>query len=205
MANALKKCCRCQNEYPATAEFFSRRRRDGVEGLTSQCKACRKAMWAAQYSANREYHIARATETSRVRRYKPEVREKERVASRLRKRLVLSDTTERQRHRERTREWFASNPDRVKQMPSRSLAALAHKTALRMARKKRATPQWADLRLIAAFYKEARVMTEKTGIPHEVDHEVPLNHPRVSGLHVPENLRVIRAEENRKKSNNFSI
>lgn len=39
--------------------------------------------------------------------------------------------------------------------------------------------------------------------PHEVDHIVPLQpkEGNPKGLHVPENLRVITREENRKKGN----
>lgn len=49
----------------------------------------------------------------------------------------------------------------------------------------------------------ARQMTLATGIPHEVDHVVPLLGKTVSGLHVENNLRVIPMLENRRKSNIF--
>lgn len=64
-------------------------------------------------------------------------------------------------------------------------------------------PAWADMEKIKAVYEEARRITKETGIPHEVDHIVPLNGKTVSGLHVHGNLQIIRADENRKKSSKF--
>ena len=66
---------------------------------------------------------------------------------------------------------------------------------------KRATPRWADLNAIAALYAEAKRLTKETGVPHSVDHEIPLKGETVCGLHVPWNLRVITQEENLVKSN----
>lgn len=75
------------------------------------------------------------------------------------------------------------------------------KTAKRNAGAKQATPAWADQKKIRAVYKAARVLTEITGIPHHVDHIVPLNGKTVSGLHNEFNLRAIPAVENLKKHN----
>jgi len=54
---------------------------------------------------------------------------------------------------------------------------------------------------IAEFYKEARRLTQLTGIKHVVDHIIPLKGVGCCGLHLPRNLRVITQTENSQKSN----
>jgi hypothetical protein len=93
------------------------------------------------------------------------------------------------------------------QQPTRKCArhhaqALAD-AAARRAGLERACPPWADRAAIKAVYAECVRLTEETGIPHEVDHEVPLNGRMVSGLHVHWNLKPIPAHINRRKSNHF--
>ncbi len=66
-----------------------------------------------------------------------------------------------------------------------------------------ATPSWADRDKIAAFYRLARKMTVETGVPHEVDHIIPLQGKNVCGLHVETNLQVITKSENSRKQNKF--
>jgi hypothetical protein len=65
----------------------------------------------------------------------------------------------------------------------------------------RATPLWADFVAIKAIYEEARRRQIETGVPHEVDHEIPLQHPRVCGLHVPGNLVPRTRKQNQAKKN----
>lgn len=69
----------------------------------------------------------------------------------------------------------------------------------------RLKPAWASLPwlepAIEALYAFRDEKTKQTGIPHEVDHIHPVNHPRLCGLTVPWNLQVIPASENRQKSN----
>lgn len=76
-------------------------------------------------------------------------------------------------------------------------------TGRRRALEKKAMPRWVSRPQIAEVYRAAREIEEKTGVPHHVDHIVPLQHPLVCGLHVPWNLRPIPASENMSKSNRF--
>jgi transcriptional regulator with XRE-family HTH domain len=57
---------------------------------------------------------------------------------------------------------------------------------------------------IEYFYSTARTRTAMSGIPHVVDHIVPITGKNVSGLHVPWNLRIITREENSRKNNKVS-
>lgn len=73
------------------------------------------------------------------------------------------------------------------------------------ARKGLATPAWANRASILQIYRLASLATAATGVPHEVDHFVPLHGGNVCGLHVSENLLVVPWWENREKSNKFQM
>jgi len=79
-------------------------------------------------------------------------------------------------------------------------------TRKRQAAQLQRTPAWdPDANLIIAKYQLAAMFTRETGIPHHVDHIIPLQGKNVSGLHVFSNLRVIPGADNVKKSNKFTI
>lgn len=89
----------------------------------------------------------------------------------------------------RARRWAKANP---------------HKVQLRKRHVKQATPAWVNQEEIRGFYEAARRLSLETGMPHHVDHIIPLRGKTVWGLHVPWNLRVITAKENLAKSNNVA-
>lgn len=64
---------------------------------------------------------------------------------------------------------------------------------------------WANRLSIRDFYVLAQKLTYETGIPHEVDHVIPLQGKRVSGLHVENNLCVVPMVENRRKHNHYEL
>ena len=68
-----------------------------------------------------------------------------------------------------------------------------------------ATPRWANREKMIAIYMERDRLWAETGVPHDVDHIIPIIHPLVCGLHCEFNLRVISANENRSKSNKFDV
>ncbi|MES2511825.1 MAG: hypothetical protein V4625_18015 [Pseudomonadota bacterium] len=67
-----------------------------------------------------------------------------------------------------------------------------------------ATPAWANEKAIKAIYAEAKRLTNETGIPHEVDHVVPIQGSKVCGLHVEHNLQILTKAKNVQKHANFS-
>jgi len=74
----------------------------------------------------------------------------------------------------------------------------------RKAHVKRATPSWltdSQKAHIKRTYKLAQTIRDATGLDYHVDHIIPLRGENVCGLHVPENLRVLRADLNLSKSN----
>lgn len=105
--------------------------------------------------------------------------------------------------------WRAANPEKVAAMNAKAGAKwAASNKGTRMASvrarqlsKKMRTPPWAEMEAIADVYKEAARVTRETGVPHEVDHVLPLQGKLVSGLHVLANLQILERSMNRSKGN----
>lgn len=64
-------------------------------------------------------------------------------------------------------------------------------------------PPWVDRWELYALKHTAAALTIMTGRLHVLDHIVPLNHPRVCGLTVPWNLRIVPWRVNAAKSNTW--
>jgi hypothetical protein len=118
----------------------------------------------------------------------------------------------RKQRRDIEKSWRSRNVDKVKDMSRRGGAKWSSGngkgrrnalTQFRRAALLQRTPSWVDREAIAEIYIKAADMRTRTGIPYEVDHEVPLQGKTISGLHVPWNLRIITESENRSKRNRF--
>lgn len=70
--------------------------------------------------------------------------------------------------------------------------------ARRRCRMRDAFDENANQKKINEMYCEAKRLTKETGIPHEVDHIIPISK---GGKHHEDNLQIITMSENRKKSN----
>ena len=66
---------------------------------------------------------------------------------------------------------------------------------------RKAIPAWSNAKARRDVYRLAKKLTEETGIPHHVDHIVPLKSKYVCGLHCEDNLRAIPATDNMRKRN----
>ncbi len=134
--------------------------------------------------------------------------------------------TNRERHQEMKRDWYGRNRESklaantkwreanrdkmnfyVREYAKKNPAKRNLWGSMRRARLRNAMPLWVNKKDLLPFYEEAQRISKETGIPHHVDHIIPLcavneeGERIASGLHVPWNLQVITAEENIIKSN----
>lgn len=107
-----------------------------------------------------------------------------------------SDPDYRKKRNESSLAYYRRNP-----IPYRARTAAYHRQRRR---------SWSALPqrmkdMILDLYQRARLLTETTGVPHEVDHIVPLKGRQVCGLHVPWNLRIVTRTDNRSKGSKVNL
>jgi len=100
-------------------------------------------------------------------------------------------------NRERRREVIRENNKKYSRT-ERGKVVSAQKEAKRRALLKNQTPELTQEQVeqILTIYEECSRISAETGIPHEVDHIIPICR---GGLHHPDNLQILTMEENRKK------
>jgi hypothetical protein len=165
------------------AQAESYRRRDGI--MT-------RAEFHEKLSANKQprSEVARKSNEknkSRIQAYRKA------YAETNRERLRVKNALNKDRKREWQRQYLKANP-------GHSAAYVAKRHAAKLKR----TPAWLtefDLLKIKCMYQLAAMRNRESGYDWHVDHIIPLQGEFVSGLHVPNNLRVIPAVDNRRKSN----
>lgn len=112
------------------------------------------------------------------------------------------------KHNKSNQLYYARNKERVttkqKEWKAANKAVVSSLRASYRASKSKATPSWLTQYhkdIIVAQYAIAQRLEELTSEPWHVDHIVPLKGKTVCGLHVPWNLRAIKASDNLAKSN----
>ena len=213
-----KHCSKCK-EIKDKSEFS--RNKCKKDGMQNVCKVCE----SVYRTKNREV----------IREYQKEYRKKNRELIRIEGKKYYQKNLE--AIKERKRKYYGKNREAIKTESKkyyekkREAVQEAQKiykqknpekinmySAKRRAIKRNACPDWLTQEhhsAIAELYSEAQKLTEETGIPHHVDHIVPLKgksydlgtkrmRHTISGLHVPWNLQVVSEEENLSKGCRYS-
>lgn len=151
------------------------------------CVECLKVEWekgsATRAEYFRQYNASDAGQKAKREYYD---KNKAEVIERAQSRTTEAKNSYKKKHKR-------ANPDYYKEL-----------TNARRRRFRQATPKWltAEQKLeIRLKYRLAIELSRRLGVPHAVDHIVPLQGEEVCGLHVPWNMEVITQEQNLKKSN----
>lgn len=169
---ATKTCSKCLEVKPLSEFYYHKKRKH----YDARCKSCAK-----------EQVKARAQVKAReIAEYQKQYRE-----------------TNKDKLAEQKRDWYMAT--RPRQLELRRMNYRDNKAKYIYRARKRdrqialVTPSWFDAKKAEEVYEEAERLSKETGIPHEVDHIVPLFGRTVRGLHVHTNLRAIPITENRRK------
>lgn len=187
----MKRCTKC-HVYKELTEYTKDKQKK--DGLRSDCRSC-----LAKHRAKNRSQI-----TLRERVYKQ--RNKERIAAQIkawRKKNGVRLAEYKRKYNQANRERNLAYSKAYAKLNSGKVNA---RNAERRARRSQATPIWltkADHKYIEFLYKKASELTKQTGIQHHIDHIHPLKGKNICGLHVPNNLQILTANENMQKSNKF--
>lgn len=207
-----KRCCSCGLELPLDAFGRDSSKKDG---LRSDCRAChskhvleaRKARSTPGSTPQRDQ--SRKNGPSRDRRTEAKARSAKWRAEHPEKHRANSAkwrAEHPEKHRAKNAKWRAEHPDEVKaynakwnaEHPEEKQAHSSKRRALKLG----ALPPWfseAQMNAkIAPLFAEAKRLEAETGIPHHVDHIMPIC--ALGSWHAPFNLRAIPATENLSKT-----
>lgn len=183
-------CCECVSE--RKKELYQERRKEVLAYMKAQGAIYRTANPEKRAENSRRWkqnNRARLLALDRAKRAaNPEV-------SRARSRAHYSRHRERELLRQKV--WRMANRGVINAFTAKRKADLLQRT-----------PGWLsadDLWLLKETYALARVRTELFGFSWHVDHVIPLRGKNVSGLHVPNNVRVIPAMDNLRKGNRVEL
>lgn len=185
-----KTCTRCGVTAPL--DRFNRKK-SGKHGRSAECKSCSTARymkWARENPEAAKDNVANWTARNPERKKQKDREWRENNAARYKHTLQQWHKANPRDRSEYKKRWYEDNKHRYRGYNASRRAALFN-----------ACPSWVDQYELVLVYHEAVRLTRETGLPHEVDHIVPLQHDNVCGLHVPWNLQVITKSANREKSN----
>tara|TARA_R110000764_G_scaffold238421_1_gene335550 strand:- start:487 stop:1152 length:666 start_codon:yes stop_codon:yes gene_type:complete len=192
--------CKYCREVKEISEFT--KEKSSIWGVSRRCKECTRFN-SKKYKQKQEVQ-KRIKEYRRLETTKQKARDyrKTEVCK-----IKNKEYTERKRDviNENSRRYVKNNPEKRKESvrlyAEKNPHIRAKSKAKRRTLEKNATPDWADQSKIKELYLGAKELERLTGLKYEVDHIEPLNGKNVCGLHVWENLQILEASLNRKKSN----
>jgi hypothetical protein len=170
------------------------------------CIACRRSAEKTRYY--------KAPEKTKIRTTKKYRANADAIRARRRAAYTVNREEEKAVARVRSAEWRLKNPHHVGAKEAKGRYKLANPgkvnadTAKRRIAKMHRTPAWLtvdDLWVIEQAYELAALRTKLFGFSWHVDHILPLQGKKVSGLHVPNNLQVIPWVDNVRKANRFEV
>lgn len=174
----MKQCPRCQEVKSYEFYYTSKTHRDGY---ASWCKGCESERNKAKTQKYRDSRLAKAKE------WRDSNKDKQNLA---------------------IKNWRLANQNRyeaiLKEWAKNNKAKINAKWMKREAGKKHRTPSWLTEEhwlAISCKYSVAAMLNKNSVERWDVDHIIPLQGKTVSGLHVPWNLQVITAKQNKIKGN----
>ena len=200
-AYAIKQCVK---------KYFPNKRRGSLATILelydkARCNQCKLALPYSEFGSDKSTasgrsYACKTCNSSRVKEY-------------------FDQGDNREKQKERTKQYYKDNKpklqeyykkyneDNAEQVAAQKLAwantpegraKRNHANAKYRAAKLKRTPSWADLDAIQEFYFNCPE-------GYEVDHIIPLQGEKVSGLHTLENLQYLTQYENRSKNNSYEV
>ncbi len=178
----MKTCTKCKETKPLDGFSKDKSRKDGLSG---QCKVCRKARNAKYYAKNREAFAAYAA------KYRAENRDV--VLARKAKWYAENREAIAAKYRAENREAKAAYNAKYS---AENGEAIAVKNAKYRAIKMAALHPEHDPEIERIMHSDAAALTKRLGRAFHVDHIIPL---AAGGAHHHDNLQVISASMNQRK------
>ena len=203
-----KTCTKCSLLKDLSEFGVDKNKKDGI---SSHCKECKKEQSRLNYLKNISYY------KERNKRFYANLSDEK-------KKQYRDASNSKESYKKYQSDWRRSNKDKCsayskkwvsKQCPEvlankrkeyrkRSPHIFAYHSVKRRVSEILATPNWLssnEIDSIKLIYLKRDFINEVTGISHEVDHIYPIQGKDSCGLHVPWNLQIITAKENRSKRN----
>lgn len=209
----LKMCTKCFEIKPKTSEYFYEKL-DNVEGLNTNCIACKNKYCKGYYDVNAEvinaqsrlYHQEHWDTILPVKQAYNELHKEERKVKQhdyyeANKEELLAYGKEHRKtydplHKDERNEYHRNrrftHPEKYRARRAKRRCAEAN-----------AIPPWVDYNEIEKVYYNAKVLEKQDGIKRHVDHIDPIQSDLICGLHVSGNLQILTDAENCSKGNKF--